>query len=32
MVMNVYGHVAPGDHARAAALMESLLSRHGVKQ
>jgi integrase len=30
MVTTVYGHVAPGDHARAAALMEILLALHSV--
>jgi len=30
MVTTVYGHVAPGDHAKAAALMENLLARHLV--
>ncbi len=28
MVMQVYGHVAPDDQGRAAALMDALLSRH----
>jgi integrase len=30
MVTTVYGHVAPGDHGRAAALMESILERHAT--
>jgi integrase len=28
MVTTVYGHVAPGDHARTAFLMEALFERH----
>jgi integrase len=28
MVTTIYGHVAPGDHARAASMMEANLARH----